>query len=77
MNLGTCKECDKKPEIKEQRNKEWLNSLANRNKDIGRKNETDTNKCPDCGGILVTREGRRGKFLGCVNFPRCYFTKNI
>lgn len=42
-------------------------------------NPSDLNKieiCPDCGGILTLKEGRRGKFYGCSNFPRCRFTKN-
>jgi ssDNA-binding Zn-finger/Zn-ribbon topoisomerase 1 len=27
--------------------------------------------CPDCGGKLVLRMGRTGRFLGCVNYPKC------
>lgn len=33
--------------------------------------------CPRCGGNLVVRDGKNGKFLGCSNYPRCRFTKNI
>lgn len=38
--------------------------------------------CPRCGGVLVKRVVRTGvnagqEFLGCSNFPRCRFTKNI
>lgn len=33
------------------------------------------NKCPKCGGNLVERTGKYGKFVGCSNFPRCSFTK--
>lgn len=29
--------------------------------------------CPRCGGKLVEREGKYGKFLGCSNFPKCRF----
>lgn len=29
--------------------------------------------CPKCGGKLVEREGKYGKFLGCSNFPKCRF----
>ncbi len=32
--------------------------------------------CPRCGGELVEREGKYGKFYGCSNFPDCKFTKN-
>jgi len=33
--------------------------------------------CPDCGGGLVIRSGRRGKFLGCSNYPKCRHTENL
>ena len=33
--------------------------------------------CPRCGGELVRRKGRYGEFLGCSNYPRCRYTKNI
>ena len=31
------------------------------------------NICPRCGGKLVEREGKYGKFMGCSNFPKCRF----
>lgn len=31
------------------------------------------NICPKCGGDLVEREGKYGKFIGCSNFPKCRF----
>ena len=31
--------------------------------------------CPKCGSELVTRWGRYGKFIGCVNFPECRYTE--
>lgn len=30
-------------------------------------------KCPECGGDLVRRQGRRGKFVGCANYPTCTY----
>lgn len=33
--------------------------------------------CPKCGGKLVERNGKYGKFMGCSNYPRCRFTKNM
>lgn len=33
--------------------------------------------CPRCGAKLVKRNGTKGEFLGCSNFPSCYFTKNL
>ncbi len=32
-------------------------------------------KCPQCGGELVIRWGRYGKFIGCANFPKCRYTE--
>ncbi|MCD6362302.1 MAG: type I DNA topoisomerase [Armatimonadetes bacterium] len=33
--------------------------------------------CPECGdGVLLIRTGRRGKFLGCSNYPRCRYTRD-
>lgn len=31
-------------------------------------------RCPRCGGKLVLREGRYGKFYGCSNYPKCTYT---
>ena len=33
-------------------------------------------KCPLCGGDLVYRNGRFGRFISCINFPTCKYTKN-
>ena len=30
--------------------------------------------CPRCGGNLVKRKGKYGRFYGCSNYPRCTFT---
>jgi restriction system protein len=35
------------------------------------------NKCPKCGGLLIERVGKFGKFYGCSNYPKCDFTKKI
>ena len=37
--------------------------------------DKDPNKCPKCGGQLVEREGKYGKFLGCSNYPKCMYTR--
>lgn len=34
-------------------------------------------KCPDCGGDVVIRKSRYGKFYACTNFPKCKYTKAI
>jgi len=33
--------------------------------------------CPKCGGVLVERNGKRGVFLGCSNYPKCRYTSDI
>lgn len=33
--------------------------------------------CPKCGGDLVLRTGRFGKFISCGNFPTCRFTEPL
>lgn len=33
--------------------------------------------CPKCGGTLIVRNGKYGEFLGCNNFPKCKFSKDI
>ncbi|MDI6777717.1 MAG: type I DNA topoisomerase [Patescibacteria group bacterium] len=32
-------------------------------------------KCPECGGDLLVRFGRFGKFIACNNFPKCKYTE--
>ena len=34
-------------------------------------------KCPDCGGELVYRFGRYGKFVACSNFPDCRYNRAL
>jgi DNA topoisomerase-1 len=34
-------------------------------------------KCPECGGDMVIRIGRYGKFLSCAKFPECKGMKDI
>ena len=33
--------------------------------------------CPDCGGALVVKLGRFGKFIACSNYPACRHTEPI
>jgi len=32
-------------------------------------------KCPDCGGDLIMKFGRFGKFIACSNYPSCKYTE--
>ncbi len=33
--------------------------------------------CPKCGKALSIRLGRRGRFIGCVAYPECDYTRNL
>jgi len=33
--------------------------------------------CPECGGDVVIREGKYGRFKGCARFPRCRWTSSL
>ena len=50
-----------------------------RREHVRRINETviknDQTKCPRCGGQLVYRDGKYGRFIGCINYPRCRYTE--
>jgi hypothetical protein len=37
----------------------------------------NTENCPRCGGKLVEKNGKFGPFLGCLNYPKCNFTKDL
>lgn len=40
--------------------------------------EVQVNKfCPKCGGQLIKRDSKFGKFFGCSNYPKCHYTKNL
>ena len=42
------------------------------------KQEEETNRiCPDCGGQLVIRTSRYGRFFACKNYPKCRFLEPI
>ena len=34
-------------------------------------------ECPECGGKLMERWGRNGVFVGCDNYPKCKYSRNI
>jgi len=34
-------------------------------------------ECPECGGELVIRTGKFGKFISCNKFPQCRYTKQF
>lgn len=40
-------------------------------------NIANNNICPRCGSNLVIRKGKNGNFMGCNQFPKCRYTKDI
>jgi DNA topoisomerase-1 len=36
-----------------------------------------TIKCEKDGGVMLLRDGKRGPWLGCANFPKCRGMKNV
>ena len=41
-----------------------------------RNNAVASGRCPRCGGNLILREGKYGRFYGCSNYPDCRYTYN-
>lgn len=39
--------------------------------------EAEAIKCEKCGGKMILKEGKFGKFLACDNYPKCKNTKTI
>ncbi|MFN3692799.1 MAG: restriction endonuclease [Candidatus Paceibacteria bacterium] len=33
--------------------------------------------CPKCGSKLVEKSGKYGKFLGCITYPKCNYSKSL
>lgn len=49
-------------------------------KNVQRKDVTQEaldEQCPKCGGQLSIRLGRRGRFVGCTNYPECDYTRDL
>ncbi len=55
--------------------KEHIQSI--RNEEIVKHEKELAGVCPKCGGGLVEKNGKYGKFYGCSNWPKCKYTKNI
>ncbi|MCD5390805.1 type I DNA topoisomerase [candidate division NPL-UPA2 bacterium] len=44
-------------------------------KRVKRKEKVTDEKCPQCDGVMVEKDGRYGRFLACRNFPKCKYTQ--
>jgi DNA topoisomerase-1 len=51
--------------------------LKKKTKDVKKEDllEKLDKKCPECGGDLLVKFGRFGKFIACANFPNCRYTE--
>jgi len=49
--------------------------LKTKDRDVEKKQEKLGRNCPDCGGELVVKFGRFGKFIACSNYPQCKYTE--
>ena len=62
-----------------------INSKDNRKKHVqnirvaleNEKQDVSLGICPKCGGVLKPRQGKCRRFLGCSNYPKCRYTKNL
>ena len=60
--------------------KPFKSLVEDKDKSVDRKDVTHEQldeKCPKCGGDLAIRLGRRGRFVGCNNYPECDYTRNV
>ena len=51
--------------------KDHVNAIKANLKEKSNKIKKDI--CPKCGGTMVLRNGKYGKFKGCSNYPKCRF----
>ncbi len=57
--------------------KDMLDEAAKKMEKIVIKDEPSDVECELCGAMMVYKQGRYGRFLGCPNFPECRNTKPI
>ncbi len=67
LNLGTCKECSNNLNIRKKQVE--IQSISTK--------KYNSTVCPDCGSKLIEKNGRNGRFIGCSNFPKCYYTRSL
>lgn len=58
----------------------FINLVKETQENVQRKDVTQEpieEKCPQCEGPLSIRLGRRGRFIGCTNYPECDYTRSL
>lgn len=63
-------------EIKSMRDR-YVSKEIEEIKSIGGRYVSSSYRCPRCGGILVVKNGKYGRFWGCKRFPNCKYTRDI
>ena len=55
----------------------FIKHLKNKTKEVKKESfqEKLDRNCPECGGDLVLKFGRFGKFIACSNYPNCRYTE--
>ncbi len=51
--------------------------LSQKYKEVQKQEISTGQSCPECGGELVIRVSKYGKFYGCSNWPKCRYIKSI
>lgn len=72
-NLGECRECTRKAAANQKESGSTMGPSGLHQP----LRLPDAAICPQCGGKLVRRAGRYGLFMGCQNYPKCRYTRNI
>lgn len=57
--------------------KPFHKNLKNKTKEVKKESYQEKlgKNCPDCGGELIIKYGRFGKFIACSNYPNCKYTE--
>lgn len=45
--------------------------------DIIQRLREEQGRCKLCGGVLMVKNGKMGHFKACVNFPKCYYAREL
>lgn len=75
--FGKFYSCDRFPDCKFAKPMEEAGDVEGTAEDNKILDEIKDKKCPECGGELVLKEGRYGKFVACGNYPKCKYTQKI
>jgi DNA topoisomerase-1 len=84
-----CEKCGKNMILRWGKNGEYLvcsgrpacknkkNARVDKDGNVSVVEETTHGICPQCGGTLVEKSGRFGRFIACSNYPGCKYTRPL